>query len=64
MSGHGTTSTAVKAIKMGAYDYVEKPLSYAQVAEAAAGALAFGSSATQDAHLRDRLEQTVDRIER
>jgi CheY-like chemotaxis protein len=28
MSGHGTTSTAVKAIKMGAFDYLEKPLSY------------------------------------
>jgi UDP-3-O-acyl N-acetylglucosamine deacetylase len=61
MSGHGTTSTAVKAIKMGAYDYVEKPLSYAQVAEAAAGAVAFGDSVTQDARLRDRLEKTVER---
>ena len=40
MSGHGTTSTAVKAIKMGAFDYLEKPLSYKRVVEAAAGALA------------------------
>jgi len=63
MSGHGTTATAVKAIKMGAYDYVEKPLSYAQVAEAASGAVAFGESVTQDARLRDRLEQTVQRSE-
>ncbi|MEO8503370.1 MAG: UDP-3-O-acyl-N-acetylglucosamine deacetylase [Acidobacteriota bacterium] len=39
MSGHGTTSTAVKAIKMGAFEYLEKPLSYAQAVEAAAGAL-------------------------
>jgi UDP-3-O-[3-hydroxymyristoyl] N-acetylglucosamine deacetylase len=28
MSGHGTSETAVKAIKMGAHDYLEKPLSY------------------------------------
>ena len=28
MSGHGTSETAVKAIKMGAQDYLEKPLSY------------------------------------
>src|SRR5829696_1145118 len=40
MSGHGTASTAVKAIKMGAFDYLEKPFSYKRVAEAAAGALA------------------------
>ncbi|MEM7480183.1 MAG: UDP-3-O-acyl-N-acetylglucosamine deacetylase [Acidobacteriota bacterium] len=40
MSGHGTASTAVKAIKMGAVDYLEKPLSYAQAVEAVEGALA------------------------
>jgi UDP-3-O-[3-hydroxymyristoyl] N-acetylglucosamine deacetylase len=41
MSGHGTASTAVKAIKMGAYDYLEKPLSYKRAVDAAAGALAY-----------------------
>ena len=41
MSGHGTTSTAVKAIKMGAFDYLEKPLSYKRAVDAAAGALAW-----------------------
>jgi UDP-3-O-acyl N-acetylglucosamine deacetylase len=44
MSGHGTTSTAVKAIKMGAFDYLEKPLSYKRSVEAAAGALAYKRS--------------------
>ena len=39
MSGHGTTSTAVKAIKMGAADYLEKPLSYNQASDAVAAAL-------------------------
>src|SRR6185295_12475670 len=39
MSGHGTTATAVKAIKMGAYDYLEKPLSLRRVVEAAEGAI-------------------------
>ncbi len=28
ISGHGTSATAVRAIKMGAFDYLEKPLSY------------------------------------
>jgi UDP-3-O-acyl N-acetylglucosamine deacetylase len=44
MSGHGTTATAVKAIKMGAYDYLEKPLSYKRAVEAASGALSYRRS--------------------
>lgn len=44
MSGHGTTATAVKAIKMGAFDYLEKPLSYRRAVEAAAGALSYRRS--------------------
>jgi two-component system nitrogen regulation response regulator NtrX len=28
MSGHGTIETAVRATKLGAYDFIEKPLSY------------------------------------
>ncbi|RMH15809.1 MAG: UDP-3-O-[3-hydroxymyristoyl] N-acetylglucosamine deacetylase [Acidobacteria bacterium] len=39
ISGHGTVSTAVKSVRMGAYDYLEKPLSYNQVIEAVEGAL-------------------------
>ncbi len=39
MSGHGGISTAVKAIKMGAFEYIEKPLSYNQVVEVVEGAL-------------------------
>lgn len=31
MSGHGTIETAVKATKLGAYDYIEKPLSIDKV---------------------------------
>ena len=44
ISGHGTASTAVKAMKMGACDFIEKPLAYTQVVEATAGALARRSS--------------------
>ena len=31
MSGHGTIETAVKATKLGAYDFIEKPLSMEKV---------------------------------
>jgi UDP-3-O-acyl N-acetylglucosamine deacetylase len=53
MSGHGTTSTAVRAIKMGAADYLEKPLSYSQASEAVAAALRQRRSLTPE---RSRLE--------
>jgi UDP-3-O-[3-hydroxymyristoyl] N-acetylglucosamine deacetylase len=39
MSGHGTSETAVKAIKMGAHDYLEKPLSYDRTLKAVKDAL-------------------------
>src|SRR5512138_1744628 len=33
ISGHGTISTAVEAVKVGAYDFLEKPLSIEKVLE-------------------------------
>src|SRR5512139_2115432 len=39
LSGHGTTATAVRAMRMGAFDYLEKPPSYEQVVSAARGAV-------------------------
>jgi UDP-3-O-acyl N-acetylglucosamine deacetylase len=46
ISGHGTAPTAVTAIKMGAYDYLEKPLAYSRVLEALTGALAARKATT------------------
>ncbi len=63
MSGHGTASTAVKAIKMGAYDYVEKPLSYSRTVEAVEGALEYRRSVASDRELLTSLEKTKDRLE-
>jgi UDP-3-O-[3-hydroxymyristoyl] N-acetylglucosamine deacetylase len=40
MSGHGTSATAVRSIKMGAHDYLEKPLSYDRTVGAVQSALA------------------------
>jgi UDP-3-O-acyl N-acetylglucosamine deacetylase len=39
MSGHGTSETAVKSIKMGAHDYLEKPMSYDRTIQAVTEAL-------------------------
>jgi UDP-3-O-acyl N-acetylglucosamine deacetylase len=57
MSGHGTSSTAVRAMKMGAQDYLEKPLSYDLTVEAVRSALAGREAAGRPAVLdggRDR----------
>ena len=64
MSGHGTASTAVKAIKMGAFDYVEKPISYNQVVDGVAGALKYRQSLATDASLLSSLERTKTRLDR
>lgn len=63
MSGHGTTSTAVKAIKMGAFDYIEKPVSYGQVVDSVAGALDYRRSVASDASLLSSLERNKPRLE-
>ena len=63
MSGHGTTSTAVKAIKMGAFDYVEKPVSYNQVVESMNGALEYRHSVATDSSFLNSLERTKPRVD-
>jgi len=55
MSGHGTPSTAVKAIKLGAYDYLEKPLSYDQAVGAVASALSFRHAAAEGRNMTPQL---------
>ncbi|HEX4962887.1 MAG TPA: UDP-3-O-acyl-N-acetylglucosamine deacetylase [Thermoanaerobaculia bacterium] len=62
MSGHGTTATAVKAIKMGAFDYLEKPLSYKRAVDAATGALAWKRS-LEAGEAAARPERHADRAE-
>ncbi|MEM8960430.1 MAG: UDP-3-O-acyl-N-acetylglucosamine deacetylase [Acidobacteriota bacterium] len=61
ISGHGTVSTAVKAVKMGAYDYLEKPLSYNQVIDAVAGALEHRRSMVEAPHKTPAVESRRDR---
>ncbi|MCB1033047.1 MAG: UDP-3-O-[3-hydroxymyristoyl] N-acetylglucosamine deacetylase [Acidobacteria bacterium] len=57
ISGHGTASTAVRAIKLGALDYIEKPLSYEQVIKAASSALEHRVDPS------GRLAREADRVE-
>ncbi|SBV99003.1 Nitrogen assimilation regulatory protein NtrX [uncultured delta proteobacterium] len=54
ISGHGTIETAVTAIKKGAYDYIEKPLSLEKVVLAAQRALEFQALKRENQALRTR----------
>jgi len=63
MSGHGTASTAVKSIKMGAFDYVEKPLSYNAAVDAVVGALEYRQTVRADSALLQSLERSKQKVE-
>jgi len=54
MSGHGTIDTAVKATKLGAYDFIEKPLNLDKVLLDIDHALKAGRLESENRFLRDR----------
>jgi two-component system nitrogen regulation response regulator NtrX len=60
ISGHGTIETAVRATKLGAYDFIEKPLSLEKTLMIAARALEHARLAQENARLRERLDLEWD----
>jgi len=63
MSGHGTSATAVKSIKMGAHDYLEKPLGYKAVVDTLQSALK-ARKARASSGEASILESGLDRFDR
>lgn len=59
MSGHGTIETAVKAVKLGAWDFVEKPLSMEKVFILMKNILAFSNQEKEKETLLNRLRESV-----
>ena len=61
ISGHGTIETAVKALKRGAFDFIEKPLSLEKVVVATRNALEFSRLRQENLALKTRItsEQPV-----
>jgi two-component system nitrogen regulation response regulator NtrX len=57
ISGHGTIETAVKATKLGAYDFIEKPLSLEKTLLAVARAIEHSRLEGENQALRERLER-------
>lgn len=57
ISGHGTIDTAVKAIRIGAYDFLEKPLSLSRVTLTVANALEHGRLQREVQSLASQLDE-------
>ncbi len=55
ISGHGNIDTAVRAIKMGAHDFIEKPLSYERILVSIENALKFSDLEEENKRLREKL---------
>jgi DNA-binding NtrC family response regulator len=62
MSGHGTVETAVEATRLGAFDFVEKPLSLAKLLRTVKAALEAGRRKRQD--IRSLVPQVLGPIGR
>src|SRR5207247_10207644 len=62
ISGHGTIETAVKATRLGAYDFIEKPLSLEKTLVSVTRALEHGRLERENANLRARLEGRTELI--
>ncbi|UFS71012.1 sigma-54 dependent transcriptional regulator [Geomonas sp. RF6] len=62
MSGHGTIETAVKSTKLGAYDFVEKPLSLEKVLLTVKNALSASQLKEENASLRGMVLQRHEMI--
>lgn len=60
ISGHGTIETAVKATKLGAYDFIEKPLSLEKTLLAVRHALDQSRLLRENRALRQRLEKKYE----
>jgi two-component system nitrogen regulation response regulator NtrX len=58
ISGHGNVDTAVKATRLGAYDFLEKPLSLSRVVLTVQNALERGRLERELRQLSDRLART------
>jgi two-component system nitrogen regulation response regulator NtrX len=62
MSGHGTIETAVKSTKMGAYDFIEKPLSLEKVIISVSNALGVHRLWEENASLRGMAQKDHEMI--
>ncbi len=57
ITGHGTISTAVQAIKNGAYDYIQKPVNFEKLKRMVENVLSFETLKEENKQLKDLLQK-------
>ena len=62
MSGHGTIETAVKATRLGAYDFIEKPLSLEKILLSIQNALKVGHLMAENQALKAKINKEHEMI--
>ena len=62
MSGHGTVETAVEATRLGAYDFLEKPLSLAKLVLTVKHALERNKLQNENLRLRQYSQRTIELV--
>ena len=62
MSGHGTIETAVKATRLGAFDFIEKPLSLEKVLLSIQNAMKVGQLVAENKALKEKIGQDYQMI--
>ncbi|MBD1401440.1 sigma-54-dependent Fis family transcriptional regulator [Pelobacter sp. M08fum] len=62
MSGHGTIETAIKATRLGAFDFIEKPLSLEKVLLSIENALKIGQLVAENNALKEKLARDYQMI--
>lgn len=62
MSGHGTIETAVKATHLGAYDFIEKPLSLEKVLLSIQNAMKIGQLVAENRALKEKIGRDYQMI--
>ena len=62
ISGHGTIETAIKATRLGAWDFIEKPLSLEKTLVTVTRALEHGRLERENASLREQLDRRTEII--
>ncbi|RLA01196.1 MAG: sigma-54-dependent Fis family transcriptional regulator, partial [Gammaproteobacteria bacterium] len=60
MSGHGTVETAVEATRLGAYDFIEKPISLAKLLLTVERAFESDRLQRENVNLRERAQPIIE----
>lgn len=59
MSGHGTIETAVQAVKLGAWDFIEKPISFDKISILLKNILSFQKERQEKKNLLHKLRENI-----